>query len=122
MKTSVGCGNGDVCNDSRADRAGMTWETYMWMCPLGGAVRHGASAELGPEGYVDWETGNPWGQPVEVSVSGDQQARLSHVLGQEPSKAGSNLPPPPRCIELTPGSPNELAEKIGCLVARAAGL
>ena len=29
METSVGCGNGDICNDSRADGAGVTWETYV---------------------------------------------------------------------------------------------
>ena len=91
---SVGCGNDDICNDSRADGAGVTQETYVWTCP-GGGVRRGASAEPGPKDYVDQETRNPWGWPVEVSVSSDEQARPRHVPGQEPSKAGSNLSPPP---------------------------
>ena len=117
----MGCGDGDVCNDSRADGAGVTRETYMWTCPPGGGVRRGASAEPGPEDYVDRETGNPRSRPVEVSVSGDEQARRGHVPGQEPLEAGSN-PSPPRCVEPTPGSPNGLAQKTGCPVARAAGL
>ena len=80
-ETSVGCGSGDICNDSRADGAGVTWETYAWTCPPVGGVRCGASAEPGPEDYVDRETRNPQGQPVEVSMSGDAQARPSHSAG-----------------------------------------
>ena len=98
METSVGCGDGDVCNDSRADGAGVTRETYVWTCPPGGGVRRGVSAEPGPEDYVDRETGNPRSRPVEVSVSGDEQARPGHVPGQEPLEAGSNpSSPPPLC-------------------------
>ena len=121
METSVGCGDSDFCNDSRADGAGVTQETYAWTCPPVGGVCRGASAEPGPEDYADRETGNPRGRPVEVTMSSDAQAWPCHMPGQEPSKAGSN-PSPPRCVELTPGSQNELAQKTGCPVARAAGL
>ena len=50
-------------------------------------------------------------------MSSEEQARPSHVLGQEPLKAGSNVSPP-HCVELTPGSPNEVAQKTGCPVVR----
>ena len=55
-ETSMGCGDGDVCNDSRADGAGVTRETCVWTCPPSGCVHCGASAEPGPEDYVDWES------------------------------------------------------------------
>ena len=42
MKTgrNIGCGDGDVCNNSKADEAKVTWVTYVWTCPPAGGICH----------------------------------------------------------------------------------
>ena len=51
MGRSIGCGNRDVCSNSREDEAEVTRasKTYVWMCPSVGEACHWTSAEPGPE-------------------------------------------------------------------------